>query len=411
MKNSRNLCWITIGVLCLSSPAADADALPREHVGDRLFVTEAFLGQDGEITLHTLSNIRFGHGQGDDFTLWRRSAGDDNWERSPLPFPEDHRPGMISTLTLDDDSTLYLYVDRAGREHLYLQRVSGDGTLRTLFDLPRGGEFRRFLNPRMDRMRDGRVHLLLPDRAGSEVRRFIVDPDTAAHERLPDIRMPRRGARIYDRYQVGSRLIVPVSVSGELLFLDIDLDAHAVRSQSLDRFSHDEPPRNTSIFALEDTDEVVLFYLRPASFSSRGRTGLLGEFVCAVVDAETFDVRSSNVIAGFEAEAAATHNHDVIQVGPREFLFAHTEVDRVHERHRSGRYENYVGTFVTRWKIDEQAHPTELGRRELPFISFMTLAYGEGRQAILLGNDAREGDPLFLYRFELTEGGLSIQDD
>lgn len=261
---------------------------------------------------------------------------------------------MISTLRLDNETTLYLYVDRRGTEHLYLQLLDDDGVLRTVFDLPRGGEFNRFLNPHMDRMPDGRIHLLLPDRADTVVRRFIVDPVTGDHERLSDIGMPREGARIYDRILLGTRLIVPVSVVDELLLLVVNLNDQSVASYSLDRFSSpsEEPPRNTSVFHLKIANELVLFYMRPASFSDRpGRhgppTGLVGEHVCMVVCAETYAVKRNTVIAGFEARAASTHNYDVARTSEREFLFAHTEVDRIHQRHLTGAYENYVGSFLT----------------------------------------------------------------
>lgn len=394
-----------------------AEDFPCEYIGNNLFATCASLLQGNEMSFYTLSNIRFGHGQGENFTLWRRRAGSSDWERSPVPLPEGHMPGMISNLRLDDETTLYLYVDRRGAEHLYLQRVDGDGAMQTLFDLPKGGEFKRFLNPHMDRMLDGRIHVLLPDRNDVVVRRLIVDPVTGAHERLPDIRMPRTGARIYDRLMVGTRLFIPVSVIDEMFMLAVDLDDHSIEMHSIDQFSSPsgEPPRNTSIFRLQATDEIAVFYLRPASFSDRPgrhgpRTGLVGEHVCTVVCAETFKVKNSTVIAGFEAEAAATHNYDVAQVDKREFLFAHTEVDRIHQRHLTGDYENYVGSFLTHWKIDESGTPVEMGRRRLPFISFFTLAASVDGNAILLCNEARQDDPLFMYRFNAEDIRVNVND-
>ncbi len=395
----------------------DAAELPREHIGNRLFARDAVLSQDNGIRFYTLSNIRFGHGQGEDFSQWHRTAGTRDWEISPVPLPEKHMPGMISKLRLDDETTLYLYVDRRDAEHLYLQRVDGDGAMQTLFDLPRGGEFKRFLNPHMDRMPDGRIHVLLPDRNDVVVRRFIVDPVTKARERLPDIRMPRTGARIYDRLVVGTRLFIPVSVIDEMFILAVDLDDYSVEMHSIDRFSSPsgEPPRNTSIFRLQATGEFVLFYLRPARFSDRtGRhgppTGLAGEHVCTVVCAETFRVKNSTVIAGLKAEAAATHNRAVARIGEQEFLFAHTEVDRIHQRHLTGAYENYVGSFLTRWKIDQDGTTVELGRREIPPMSFFTVASNGKGDAILLCNEARQDDPLFMYRFDAVDIRGNVND-
>ncbi len=389
----------------LATQFAPAAELSREHIGDGLFARNVSV-RGNETAFYTLSNIRFGRGQGEDLTRWHRREGTEEWTRKPVPLPADHLPGMISTLRLDNGAALYLYVDRQDerRRRIYLQAVTPDGSLRTLFTFAGG---RGVLNPRMDLMPDGKLHLLLPDRTAREVRRFIVDPGTGTEERLSDVRLPRRGARIYGRLVRNETLIVPVSVIDELLLLVINLEDQQYQIHSVDRFQSPsgEPPRGTAIYALPETGQLALFYLRPARFSDRSgrhgpRTGLVGEHVCNVIDSETFESLATTVMAGFAAEAAATHNRSIAHAGGRDFLFAHTEVDRIHQRHLTGAYENYVGSYVTRWHIDSAGNARTAARQDIPFMSFFTLATDGNGHAILLCNEAREGDPLYLYAFK-----------
>jgi hypothetical protein len=398
-----NLRWPTMVLLSLLASGLMAVEVDEEHLGDGLFAQSA-VWQEGTLHLTTVENMRFGHGQGENFTHWRRNDGEKPWRKQPL-FP-DHNPGMTCMMPLGADSNLFLYVDRKDENNrrVFLARVDG-GRQRVLFEFSGG---RGVLNPQMDLLADGRLHLLIPDRTGLQVRRLLVDAQTGDSQRLPDVVMPRAGARIYGRLVDGNRLIVPVSVIHEMLVLTIDLDDHRVALHSIDRFTSasGEPPRMTSIFPLADSGHYALVYLRPAAFSDRvGKqgpaTGLLGEIVVNVVDAKTFASIGKTVIAGLQSEAAATHNLDALQTGPREFLLAHTEVKRIHQRHLTGAYENYVGGFLTHWTIDAQGRPVRKAEHRLPpFFSTRLTPLGEG-SAALVCNEARLGDPLHLYRIRL----------
>jgi hypothetical protein len=251
---------------------------------------------------------------------------------------------------------------------------------------------------------------MIPDRHSLEVRRLIVDPASGENERLPDISMPRKGARIYGSLVDSNRLLAPVSANNELHLLVIDLDDQSHSLHRIDHFTSKggEPPRMQSIFQLPGKDRYAVVYMRPAEFSDRfgrkGRkTGLLGEIVVNTIEKQGDDYHSvrNTVIAGFKAQAAATHNMAVTQIAPDQFLLAHTEVDRIHERHLSGKYENYVGGFVTQWRIDDEGRPHRLGMAELPpfFSTRLETMPGE-RTAVLLCNLAQEGDPMMLFRIQ-----------
>ena len=379
--------------------------MPPELLGENVFAHTA-MWHNQELHLTTVENMRFGHGQGENLTHWRRRDGETEWHKQAL-FPE-HNPGMTVMLPLAEGAVLFLYVDRRDEREraVYLTRVEA-GQQHRLFEF-RGGS--GVLNPQMDLVNSETLHLLLPDRTDTLVRRFLVNIETGDSERLPDVEMPRGGARIYERLVHGNRLVVPVSVVNEMLMLVIDLEDHSYTTHSVDRFESvaGEPPRMTSIFHLPDLGQYALVYMRPAPFSDRpGRqgpaTGLLGELVCNVVDAETLESVRATVIAGFEAEAAATHNIEAVQTGPREFLLAHTEVDRIHQRHLDGQYVNYVGGFLTLWRIAPDGLPEQRAKVEVPpfFCTRLTAVSDDG--AVLVANEAVPGDPLHLHRITLHQ--------
>jgi hypothetical protein len=377
------------------------DNLPeksRIHVTHREVLGEGLYGkvQVHHDTLHFyfVENMRHGAGQGEDFTLWRRGPDETRWRERPL-FRE-HHPGMVSMLPMEDGRLLFLYVDRKDERSrsVHLVRV-GDDEATSLFTF---ADNRGVLNPAMDMLPGGTLHVLIPDRTGRSVRRFLVDPLRGDQRRLPDIETPRSGARIYGRLLEEGRLIVPLAVVHELLLLVIDLDDHSVEMHSLDRFTSKsgEPPRNMAIYRLDEPDLYVLVYLRPAEFSDRGGregppTGLVGEVVLRTVDPDSLESAGSTVIAGFSPERASTHNIAAAQVGPRDVLLAFTTVDRIHVRHLTGRYENYTGAALARWRFGPDGTATRVAEVEIePFYSANMTLSGDG-QALFSYNKARPG--------------------
>jgi len=377
----------------------------QEHLGDDLH-GRAHAWFEGTLHLHTVENVRHGHGQGENFTHWKRADGSKQWHKQLL-FTQ-HMPGMATILPLGDDSTIFLYVDRQDESNrvVYIKRVDGN-TVTQLFTLRDGNGV---LNPHVDLLDNGQLYVLIPDRTGYIVRRFIVNAQTGEHKRLQDIRMPQRGARIYDRLIRGSQMIVPVAVIHELFLVVINLKDHTHEMYSLDTFTSasNEPPRNMEILTFEDFNRYGILYLRPASFSDRaGRrgaaTGLLGEIVIDQVCMDEFKSMSKTVISGFMAEEASTHNYSALQVGPRDVLFANTLVDRIHQRHLTTEYKNYVRGQLTHWHLDDAGEFVKKAERTMEPFWGTKLLMGEGGQVFFFYNHARPGDALMLERLKLVE--------
>ncbi len=367
-------------------------------VGDHC---QTAIWQAGELHVGTVQNMVIGGGQGDHFTHWRRRDGETSWRKHTY-FP-DHSPSMARILPLADGAALVLYTDRRvnTNRRVFLQRVE-NGESRQLFDFADGGM--GLLNAQMEWLADGRLFVLIPNRVGVDTRRFIVEVGSGAHESLAGIRMPGSGGRIYGILRDGSRLIVPHSIIHKLEILAVNLDDHSHSLHEVDAFTSiaGEPPRETRIFKLADTNQYALVYLRPAAFSDRtGKqgppTGLVGELVVNVVDAKSCRSVRRTVIAGFQAEAAATHNLGAAQTGPREFVLAHSEVERIHQRHLTGENKNYVGGFISRWRIDANGVPHLLERCQVPPFYGTEMTADEAGNAYLVCRQAGDGDPLHLY--------------
>ncbi len=374
------------------------DIADRELLGEGLY---------GRLVLHQqtqffyfVENMRHGHGQGERFTLWQRGIEESDWQARPLF--RNHHPGMVSLLPLDDGSYLFLYVDRKDESDRSVHLVRVDEEPVTLFSFQ---DNRGVLNPAMDMLPCGALHVLIPDRTGRTVRRFLIDLARGDAERLPDIETPRGGARIYSRYLQGNRLIVPLAVTEQLHLLVIDVTDHRHELRQLESFpSHSgEPPRNMALSFSEELDQFLLVYLRPAEFSDRSgrqgpRTGLVGQIVLRTLTSDTLEPIATTVIGGFSAAEAATHNFTSQPLGSRDVVLATTTVDRIHVRHLTGRYENYTGAWLTRWRVNSDGRAERVAKREIePFYSANMVAAGDG-QLLFSYNLARPGAPRVIAR-------------
>jgi hypothetical protein len=378
------------------------DEVGKEELGQNLFALDIVCEGEAEHLL-IVEDMRFGHGDGKNLTHWHRSTSNEPWKKRLL-FPS-HRPGMARMLLLEDRSFLVLYVDREDEENrrVFLQRVSEERT-EELFQYSAG---RGVLNPQMDLLPNGLLHLLIPDRTSVEVRRFVIDLATRRFERLADIIMPKSGARIYDRLVHDGHLVVPISINNEMQIAFIALDDHQPSLRSVDRFESagNEPPRMTTAMWLPDRNLYAFVYMRPARFTDRygakgPRTGTLGEIVLNLVDQSGHHQRS-HILAGHEARRASTHNIATLPLdGPR-LLLAHTEVDRVHERVISGEYANYMGGFVTLFELDPQNQLVAPQQLMLPPFFSTHLARRADGTVLLLCNEASPGNPLYLYHLRL----------
>lgn len=102
--------------------------------------------------------------------------------------------------------------------------------------------------------------------------------ETEELERLPNINLPTSGARLYDLLYDEGRIIVPIAIAQQLHLGIIDTEKLTIDIRLLDSFTSPDrmPPRSINIFKYENLGVYVIVYLRPASFSNRPRTGLLG---------------------------------------------------------------------------------------------------------------------------------------
>ena len=382
-----------------------------DHHEEHLFIGEVL--QTGEtVYFTTTENIRHGHGQGENFVIWQREGED-----APVRLFEgllgNHMPAMITLLEHSNGELHVLYVDRRDENQPNVNLIAiRDGVPVTLFHFDHTDG--NVLNPVMTEMPDGRIFVLIPDRNANNrvVRRFVVDPSGAeGPQRLANVPMPAVGARIWDIHQEGNRLIVPVGLVERLEVLVIDYSDFSYTMHTVDTFASksSEPPRNIDIFELEGSGQYVLGYLRPAPFSDRfgaegPRTGLVGSMVLNTIDAVTFESVALETIAGFEAERAATHNFAYAQVGPRDILLAHTEVDRIHQRHLTGEYKNYVGGFLSAWRLDAAGQATKFAETEIEPNWFGRFVRDNNGRLLFIYNIAEPGDPLRMDWVEVDSG-------
>jgi hypothetical protein len=86
-----------------------------------------------------------------------------------------------------------------------------------------------------------------------------------------------------------------------------------------------------------------------------------------------------------------------VQTGPREFVLAHAEVDRIHQRHLTGENKNSVGGFITRWRIGPDGSPELLERCAVPPFYGTRMVADDAGGARLVCRQSGEGDPLQLF--------------
>lgn len=178
--------------------------------------------------------------------------------------------------------------------------------------------------------------------------------ETEAVERLPNISLPTSGARLYDLIYDEGRIIVPIAISGQLHLGVIDTETLTISTQLLDKFTSPDrmPPRSINIFKYEGLGLYVIVYLKPAAFSNRPRTGLVGQVVVKTLDAADFKELSTTVIAGFNGHEAVTHYMKSEKLNEEMFVVAYTCVDEIHHFHLTGVHDRYVSSHLAVCQVD-----------------------------------------------------------
>ncbi|MFW5802329.1 MAG: hypothetical protein ACOCWJ_00285 [Verrucomicrobiota bacterium] len=381
-------------------------SLGKERLGTKLFnQRRSFQYHNDTLSFATVTDMVHGAGQGHNLMLWQKPQGADLWQINTVR-PE-RKPTMISILPLEHRAgeTLIVYVDRQhdevdkDRRVVYVDRLKGTEQIEEVFSY--SDNKYGVLNPVCVLVPERDIaYLFIPDRGKNwRVRWFRIDLETDSVKRLEDIPMPAKGARLFEYHRDGNRLILPVGLEQQLHLLEIDLAEETHNRVQIDEAESpdNQPCRAVDIFPFEEKGMFLLTYLRPTSFSRRPRTGLLGEFVAHTVDAKTLESVSETVIGGYSAEKAATHQVATVKAGDNAFVSGYTTVDKIHQRHLTGKYKNFVAGHLDLWKIEDDGRATRLAGRERSPFWRIDLAFDPGEKKIyMLWAETQKTFPLWL---------------
>lgn len=336
---------------------ASLETVEHELLGEHLHSNmRAFEIIDGSLHMLLTTDVTPATGTGRGLQYWTKPLDSPTWEKHE--FLPDRIIGMANIVSdpLYTDDLFFIFNDRTWEDWRYAVMARFDGSsLHTVFELDQSEG--QVLNPQAISSRDGYIHIFVPDRTSSGkdgIKWWRMNIETEELERLPNINLPTSGARLYDLLYDEGRIIVPIAIAQQLHLGIIDTEKLTIDIRLLDSFTSPDrmPPRSINIFKYENLGVYVIVYLRPASFSNRPRTGLLGETVAKVLDAESFKSLSTTVIAGFNAKEAVTHYMKSEKLNDRMFAVAYTYVDEVHHFHLTGVHDRYVSSHLAVWEVD-----------------------------------------------------------
>ena len=328
--------------------------IAEEFLGDNLHSNmRAFEYQDNRLHMLLTTNVAPATGTGQGLFYWTR-LGNGDWEKHE--FLHDRTVGMANIVmdnTVTDD-LFFIYNDRTVEDDRYAYMVRFDGTdIRQVFSLSQKLDG-QVLNPQAVSSEDGFIHIFVPDRTGTKVRWYHFNIETEEVMRLNDITMPVRGARMYDLVYQNGQILAPISVEGRLYLGILDTDKLTTNFELLDSFSSPDrmPARAMNIYIYENLGLYLITYLRPASFSNRPFTGLLGEVVANAVDMSTYKSVMKTVIGGYSKHTAATHYLKSEKLNHGMFVTAYTAVDQVHQFHLTEEHSRYVSSHLDVQELD-----------------------------------------------------------
>jgi len=362
-------CYVILLSLCTSCIAsktteviqvenANIQLVSRDLLGNHLHSNmRAFEIIDGYLHMLLTTNVTPASGTGTGLQYWKKPLDGEKWEvHSFLP---DRVVGMANIVSdpYYTNDLFFIFNDRTNEQDRYAIMERFDGTeLRRVFELDQSSG--QVLNPQAISSQDGYIHIFVPDRTSSGqdgVKWWRMNIETEELERLQDISLPTRGARMYDLIYDNGKIIVPIAVQTQLHLGIIDTEKLTISLQLLDRFTSPDfmPPRSINLFKYEEFGFYLLTYLRPSYFSNRPFTGLVGEVVAMVLDCDTLEILSSTVIGDFSDQAAVTHYMKSEQLNNQMFVVAYTTVAGVHQFHLTGKHGNYVASHLAVWQITE----------------------------------------------------------
>lgn len=201
-----------------------------------------------------------------------------------------------------------------------------------------------------------RLHVMIPDRAAEpKIRWFTVDLDNHDVSRQSDLQFETPGIRTYGYKVKDERLYLPVNTVGNLYLVTLDLENHELISSTvIDELDHAEPTRMTDIDFYGD-DLLVIKYMRPAEFSHRPTTGLVGSYVANMVDLKEGKSLHIETLAGFDENEAVTHYVASDKVDENHFVSIYTTVREVHTWHLNRVHDNYNQTFIDLYRVGKDS--------------------------------------------------------
>ncbi len=332
--------------------------LERELLGEQLHSNmRAFEIIDDKLHMLLTTNVTPATGTGVSLQYWNKPLDGGDWEKHVfLPNRVIGMANIVADPYYTDD-LFFIFNDRTNESDRYaiMERFENN-TLRRVFELDQSSG--QVLNPQAISSQDGYIHIFVPDRTSSGqdgIKWWRMNILTEELERLQDISLPTRGARMYDLIYDNGSIIVPIAVNQQLHLGNIDTEALTITTRLIDQFTSPDqmPPRSINLFKYENLGIYLLTYLRPASFSNRPNTGLIGEVVAKVVRISDLKTLSTTVIGGFSGQAAATHYMKSEKLNENMFVVAYTAVDKVHHFHLTGIHDKYVTSHLGIWEIDQ----------------------------------------------------------
>lgn len=362
------LCALFVGIFsgCIFSQTsqkplplegASLTRVSHELLGEQLHSNmRAFEIIDGHLHMLLTTDVTPATGTGSGLQYWTKPLDGDAFEKHY--FLSDKVIGMANIVVdpIYTDDLFFIFNDRTNESFRYAIMERFDGSeLKRVFELDNTSG--QVLNPQAISSQDGYIHIFVPDRTSSGqdgIKWWRLNIATEELERLNDISLPTRGARLYDLMYDNGQIIVPIAINQQLHLGIIDTEKLTISTQLLDQFKSPDgmPPRSINLFKYDQLGIYLLTYLRPASFSNRPRTGLVGEVVAMVLDADNYKVLNKKVIGGYNAKEAVTHYMKSEQLNDRMFAVAFTSVDEIHHFHLTGVHDRYTKSSLAVWQVD-----------------------------------------------------------
>ncbi len=247
---------------------------------------------------------------------------------------------------------------------------------------------------------ENELHVLIPDRTKKAlIRWFVIDLESFDVQRLRDIHFGS-GVRLYDYEVKDNYIYIPVNTTGKLYLLTLDLQEKRIKSNYIiDEIDHSESTRMSDVDIYCD-DLIIVTYLRPAEFSDRSKTGLLGSFVANIVDISEGKSVHLEQLAGHNSSEAVTHYVSATKYDDKHMVCIYTTVCEIHEWHISRVHKNYHHSYLDLYKIKDGS--MKLVDRKLMDPSWANSVSVHNQKIFITFNSVDDDNKAWLYIFDKT---------